>query len=202
MGTASSTQSSREERQVELPIETIVTDPTLLEDFGLPAIALEGSAAIDLIAMGVFGMKPDFKPDTGKRRPLDKPWYLAPGEMVYICVGMRIHIADPGYAGFIIPRSSSAALAIRLGNTLGLIDSTYDGPLIVSVENRLGPDRRFAREVLIHRGERIAQMLFAPIATPRLQLVTEFSKTSNRGSGGFGSTGRMQASRPGSTQTV
>ena len=176
---------------MKLPVEIKITDPAIHEFGGLPRTASEGSAAVDLVALGVFATTADFKPDFSRRTPLEGTLHLEPGEMAYICVGLSIHIGDPGYAALIMARSSSSALGIRMGNGHGLIDATYAGPLAVCVENRLSQGTSIQREVCVHRGERIAQMYFTPVLQPEWQLVDEFTKSSVRGAGAYGSTGRI-----------
>ncbi len=141
-------------------------DPRLGAEFPLPAPATAGSAGIDLRAM------------------IEAPLVLAPGETQLIPTGMAIHIADPGYAGLILPRSGLGHKhGIVLGNLVGLIDSDYQGPLLVSCWNRGG------RDFLIEVGERIAQFVLVPVVRPEFELVDEF-ETSDRGDGGFGHSGR------------
>jgi dUTP pyrophosphatase len=132
----------------------------------LPAYATDGSAGLDLRAM------------------LDEPLDLAPGDSELIPTGMAIHIGDPGIAALILPRSGLGHKhGIVLGNLVGLIDSDYQGQLLVSCWNR-GRDR-FRVDV----GERIAQLVLVPVLRARFELVETFSD-SERGAGGFGHTGR------------
>lgn len=140
-------------------------DPRLGRDFPLPHYATEGSAGLDLRAM------------------LDAPLELAPGGCELIPTGMAVHIAEPGVAGMILPRSGLGHRhGIVLGNLVGLIDSDYQGPLMVSCWNR--GNQPFRIEV----GERIAQLVLVPILRAELELVESF-ETSVRGEGGFGHTG-------------
>lgn len=132
----------------------------------LPAYATPGSAGLDL------------------RACLDEPLVLAPGDARLIATGIAMHLADPGYAAMILPRSGLGVKhGIVLGNLVGLIDSDYQGPLMVSCWNR-------GREPFtIQPLERIAQMVIVPVVQARFQVVEAFA-ASTRGEGGFGSTGR------------
>lgn len=147
-------------------LEVKILDPRLGSTFPLPAYATEGSAGMDLRAM------------------LETPLILAPGQSELIPTGMAIHIADPALAALILPRSGLGHRhGIVLGNLVGLIDSDYQGQVLVSCWNR--SDRAFCIEV----GERIAQLILVPVVRARLDIVTEFDE-SDRGGGGFGHTGR------------
>lgn len=131
----------------------------------LPAYATPGSAGLDL------------------RACLDTPLRLAPGDTELIPTGIAVHIADPGFAALILPRSGLGHKhGIVLGNLVGLIDSDYQGQLMVSCWNR-GRDA-FAIEPM----ERIAQLVIVPVVQARFEVVEEFG-ASERGAGGFGSTG-------------
>jgi len=132
----------------------------------LPAYATPGSAGLDL------------------RACLDSPLTLQPGDAQLIPTGLAMHLADPGYAAMILPRSGLGAKhGIVLGNLVGLIDSDYQGPLTVSCWNR-------GREAFtIQPLERIAQMIIVPVAQAQFRVVESF-EASARGAGGFGSTGR------------
>ena len=132
----------------------------------LPAYATPGSAGLDL------------------RACLDAPLVLAPGQSQLIPTGLSIHIGDPGLAAMILPRSGLGHKhGIVLGNLVGLIDSDYRGPLMVSCWNR------GQAEFTINPMERIAQLVIVPVAQARFVVVDEF-EASARGEGGFGSTGR------------
>ena len=132
----------------------------------LPAYATAGSAGLDL------------------RACLDRALVLQPGQTVLIPTGLAVHIADPGLAAVLLPRSGLGHKhGIVLGNLVGLIDSDYQGPLMVSCWNR--SDTAFTVEPL----ERIAQMVIVPVVQAQFRRVDEFSDSS-RGEGGFGSTGR------------
>ena len=133
----------------------------------LPAYATAGSAGLDL------------------RACLDGPLTLGPNEWQLVPTGLAIHLADPGYAAMILPRSGLGHKhGIVLGNLVGLIDSDYQGQLMVSAWNR--SDVPFTIEPM----ERIAQMVIVPVVQASFNLVSDFSETSERGAGGYGSTGR------------
>ena len=132
----------------------------------LPAYATTGSAGFDLRAV------------------LDEPMPLEPGQTELISTGLSLYIEDSGYAGLILPRSGLGHKhGIVLGNLVGLIDSDYQGPLMVSVWNR-GKNL-----FTINPIERLAQLVIVPVAQVRFDLVDEFEAT-RRAEGGFGSTGR------------
>ena len=141
-----------------------VLDPRIADR--LPQYATPGSAGLDLRAV------------------LDAPLVLAPGDTVLVPTGLAIHIEDPGYAAMILPRSGLGHKhGIVLGNLVGLIDSDYQGQLMVSLWNR-GRDP-FTLEPF----ERIAQLVIVPVVQATLRIVEQF-ETSDRGAGGFGSSGR------------
>jgi dUTP pyrophosphatase len=145
-------------------IDVKVLDPRMAEQ--LPAYATPGSAGLDL------------------RACLDAPLVLAPGEAQLIPTGLSIHIADPGLAAMILPRSGLGHKhGIVLGNLVGLIDSDYQGPLMVSCWNR--GNAAFTVQPM----ERIAQLVIVPVVQASFRRVDEFG-TSARGEGGFGSTGK------------
>lgn len=147
-------------------IELKILDPRIGEQFPLPDYATPGSAGMDLRAM------------------LEGPLELAPGQSALIPSGIAIHISDPGIAATILPRSGLGHKhGIVLGNLVGLIDSDYQGPLMISCWNR-GKDA-FTVQV----GERIAQLVFVPVLRAAFDVVEEF-EDSERGAGGFGSSGR------------
>ncbi|VFR34370.1 Deoxyuridine 5'-triphosphate nucleotidohydrolase [plant metagenome] len=132
----------------------------------LPAYATPGSAGLDL------------------RACLDAPLVLAPGATHLVPTGLAIHIGDPGLAALILPRSGLGHKhGIVLGNLVGLIDSDYQGQLMVSTWNR--GDTSFTLEPM----ERLAQLVIVPVVQARFEEVQDFS-ASERGAGGFGSTGR------------
>ena len=147
-------------------IQLRILDPRVGTAFPVPAAATAGSAGIDL------------------RACLDEPLILAPGAAELVGTGIAIHLADPGLAAMILPRSGLGTKhGIVLGNLVGLIDSDYQGPLMVSCWNR-------GREPFtIEPFERIAQMIVVPVVQVELNPVESF-ETSERGAGGFGSSGR------------
>ena len=131
----------------------------------MPAYATPGSAGLDL------------------RACLSEPLALAPGAWQLVPTGMAIHLADPGYAALILPRSGLGHKhGIVLGNLVGLIDSDYQGELMVSAWNRS------ATAFTIASMERIAQLVIVPVVQASFKLVDEFA-ASQRGAGGYGSTG-------------
>jgi dUTP pyrophosphatase len=131
-----------------------------------PAYATDGSAGLDL------------------RACIDQPLLLGAGATALVPSGIAIHLADPGYAAVILPRSGLGHRhGIVLGNLVGLIDSDYQGPILVSVWNRSN------NAYTIQPLERIAQLVVIAVAQVRLNVVEQF-ETSERGAGGFGSTGR------------
>lgn len=133
----------------------------------LPHYATAGAAGLDL------------------RACIDGPIVLAPGETRLIPTGMAIHLADPGYAALILPRSGLGHKhGIVLGNLVGLIDSDYQGQLMVSAWNR----SQLAFELAPL--ERLAQLVIVPVMQAEFNVVEDF-ETSQRGEGGFGSTGRQ-----------
>jgi deoxyuridine 5'-triphosphate nucleotidohydrolase len=149
-------------RRVELKI----LNPRVGSDLPLPRHATAGSAGLDL------------------RACLDEALDLAPGATTLIPTGIAIHLADPGLAAMIIPRSGLGHKhGIVLGNLVGLIDSDYQGELLISCWNR------GAQSFRIEPGERIAQLVIVPVLQVQFDVVTEFA-ASDRGSGGFGHTGR------------
>jgi deoxyuridine 5'-triphosphate nucleotidohydrolase len=118
------------------------------------------------------------------RACLDAPLTLAPGSAELIPTGISIHIADAGLAAMLLPRSGLGHKhGIVLGNLVGLIDSDYQGPLMVSVWNR--GDTAF----VVSPGDRIAQMVFVPVVQAAFEVVEDFT-ASARGAGGFGSSGK------------
>ena len=146
-------------------LQAKVLDPRLGAEWPLPAYATDGSAGLDLRAM------------------LDAPLTLAPGQTELLPTGLAIHIADPGLAAMILPRSGMGHKhGIVLGNLVGLIDSDYQGQLMVSCWNRS------SSAFTINPGERIAQLVLVPVLQAQLQIVDSFDD-SQRGAGGFGHTG-------------
>lgn len=146
-------------------IDVKVLDPRMADQ--LPAYATPGSAGLDL------------------RACLDAPLTLAPNAWQLVPTGLAVHLADPGFAALILPRSGLGHKhGIVLGNLVGLIDSDYQGQLMVSAWNR--SDVAFTIQPL----ERIAQMVIVPVVQARFNLVNQFAAESARGAGGYGSTGR------------
>jgi len=147
-------------------LEVKVLDPRLGSLYPLPHYSTQGSAGLDLRAM------------------IEGPLNLAPGASELLPTGMAVHIADPGIAGLVLPRSGLGHRhGIVLGNLVGLIDSDYQGPLLVSCWNR--GQTPFRIEV----GERIAQLVLVPVLQAELAIVPGFQE-SRRGHGGFGHTGK------------
>ncbi|MCC5855239.1 MAG: dUTP diphosphatase [Idiomarina sp.] len=147
-------------------IDLKILDPRVGKDFPLPAYATEGSAGLDL------------------RACLDEAIILEPGQTKLIGTGIAIHIADPGLAATILPRSGLGHKhGIVLGNLVGLIDSDYQGELMVSVWNRGNTS------FTVEPGERLAQMVILPVVQVDFNIVSDFSD-SERGEGGFGHSGR------------
>ena len=143
-----------------------VLDPRLGDNIPLPHYATDGSAGLDLRAM------------------VKEPLLLEPGQTELLPTGMAIHISDPGYAGMILPRSGLGHKhGIVLGNLVGLIDSDYQGELMVSCWNRGN------QPFTVEPGERIAQLVIVPVMQVQLEQVDTFTN-SERGSGGFGHSGR------------
>lgn len=147
-------------------LQVKILDRRLGSDFPLPEYATTGSAGLDLRAM------------------LPEPLVLTPGAAELIPTGMAIHIGEPGVAALILPRSGLGHRhGIVLGNLVGLIDSDYQGQLLVSCWNR------GAEPFAIAVGERIAQLVLVPVLRARFELVEAFEESA-RGAGGFGHTGR------------
>jgi dUTP pyrophosphatase len=145
-------------------IDLKVLDPRMAEQ--LPSYATAGSAGLDL------------------RACLDAPLVLEPGQTQLIPTGLAIHVADPGLAAIILPRSGLGHKhGIVLGNLVGLIDSDYQGQLMVSCWNR------GQASFTVQPMERIAQLVIVPVVQAKFQVVDEFG-ASDRGAGGFGSTGK------------
>ncbi len=147
-------------------VQLKILDPRLGEQLPLPQYATEGSAGLDL------------------RACLDEPLEIPPGETRLISTGMAIHLADPRMAATILPRSGLGPKhGIVLGNLVGLIDSDYQGPLMISCWNRSN------LSYTIQPGERIAQLVIVPVLKVKFEIVNDF-KQSQRGDGGFGSSGQ------------
>ena len=147
------------------PIALRVLDPRMGTEFPLPAYATEGSAGMDL------------------RACLDALLVLAAGASALVPTGLAIHIDDPAYAAVILPRSGLGHKhGIVLGNLVGLIDSDYQGQVMVSCWNR------GQAAFTIAPGERIAQLVVVPVVQVEFEIVEQFT-ASRRGAGGFGSSG-------------
>lgn len=148
------------------PLQVRILDARLGQEFPLPAYATGGSAGLDL------------------RACIGAPLLLEPGRAELVSTGLAIHVADPGLAAMILPRSGLGHKhGLVLGNLVGLIDSDYQGPLMVSCWNR------GAAAYTVQPGERIAQLVVVPVVQVELQVVESFTVT-DRGDGGFGHTGR------------
>ena len=141
-----------------------------LHEWGLPTYQSAMAAAIDLHAC------------------LDAPLVIVSGTAAaLIPAGFAIHMADPSLAALVLPRSGLGhRKGLVLGNLVGLIDPDYTGPIMVSAWNRNAPG---TDPIILTPGERFAQLLFVPVLRPQLTVVDAFSGPSDRGSGGFGSTG-------------
>lgn len=151
-------------------VQIKILNPKIGQDpnFPLPTRATDGSAGIDL------------------RACIDTPITVGAGATQLIGTGLAIYIANPNYAGLILPRSGLGHKhGIVLGNLVGLIDADYQGELMVSIWNRSQTD------FILHPAERMAQYVVVPIARPSFQIVDEFDDMSMRGAGGFGHSGRL-----------
>jgi dUTP pyrophosphatase len=146
-------------------IDVKILDPRMADQ--LPAYGTPGSAGLDL------------------RACIDAPLTLEPGQTVLVPTGLAIHLADPGYAAMILPRSGLGHKnGIVLGNLVGLIDSDYQGQLMVSTWNR------GHASFTLHPMDRLAQLVIVPVLQVGFNVVEEFA-SSERGAGGFGSTGKQ-----------
>lgn len=147
-------------------IDLKILDKRIGTEFPLPTYATTGSAGLDLRAL------------------IDAPLTVETGQTVLIPTGISVYIADPNLAAVILPRSGLGHKnGIVLGNLVGLIDSDYQGPLMVSLWNR--SDKPFTVEI----GDRIAQLVFVPVVQAQFNIVEEFMQT-DRGEGGFGHSGK------------
>lgn len=150
-----------------LNVETKIINPLIGKAIPLPSYATEGSAGIDL------------------RACLKEPISIQPGETVLIGSGIAINIKDPNIVGIIVPRSGLGIKnGIVLANTIGVIDSDYQG------EIKIGLFNRSRIQYTVKPGERICQMMFMPVIKGTLKLVQGFSNATDRGTGGFGHTGK------------
>ncbi|MFT7244762.1 MAG: dUTP pyrophosphatase [Candidatus Azotimanducaceae bacterium] len=148
-------------------IQLKVLNPKVGRDYPLPTHATEGSAGLDL------------------RACLNESLALVPGNTILIPTGLAVYIADPGYAAMILPRSGLGHKhGIVLGNLVGLIDSDYQGELMVSCWNR------GSSVFTIEPGDRIAQMIIVPVVQAQFEIVEDFNE-SERGASGFGSSGKQ-----------
>jgi len=153
------------DNRMQHTIQLRILDPRIGREFPLPQHATAGSAGMDL------------------RACVDAPLLLAPGGAEMVPTGVSIYIGDPGLAAMLLPRSGLGHKSgIVLGNLVGLIDSDYQGPLMVSVWNRGNAP------FTINPGERIAQMVIVPVVQVGFEVVEEYAATA-RGAGGFGSSG-------------
>jgi dUTP pyrophosphatase len=142
-----------------------ILDPRLGDSIALPQTATAGSAGIDL------------------RAAVEAALTLKPGETAMVPTGLAIHIGDPGWCALIVPRSGLGhRQGLVMGNSVGVIDADYQGPLLISCWNRGTAD------ITIGVGDRIAQLLLVPVAQARWRVVEGFAPSA-RGEGGFGSTG-------------
>ena len=147
-------------------LEVHILDPRIGREYPLPQYATQGSAGVDL------------------RACIDAPLELKPGDTQLIASGIAIHLEDSGYAALVLPRSGLGHKhGIVLGNLVGLIDSDYQGQVFVSCWNR------GQTTFTIQPGERIAQLVVVPVVQVEFEVVEEFAQ-SQRGAGGFGSSGR------------
>ncbi|MFZ7142697.1 dUTP diphosphatase [Avibacterium avium] len=148
-------------------IDVKILDSRIGTEFPLPAYATSGSAGLDLRAL------------------VEESFEIQPGETKLIPTGLSIYIGDPNLAAVILPRSGLGHKnGIVLGNLVGLIDSDYQGPLMVSMWNR--GSKPFKVEV----GDRIAQLVFVPVVQAEFNIVNDFEQT-ERGEGGFGHSGKQ-----------
>jgi dUTP pyrophosphatase len=169
-----------------LPVQLKILDERLIDDHKLPTYHSEMAAGVDLVAC------------------IDKPIRLMPGDKAeLIPTGIAVHIGDPNYAAVILPRSGLGhKKGLVIGNLVGLIDADYQGQIFVSAWNRNAkvskPECIHAgavavegacNDVIINPGDRIAQLVFLPVARAVFDVVSEFDAGSERGEGGFGHTG-------------
>lgn len=149
-----------------MQVQYKILDARLGNEIEMPHYGTKGSAGLDL------------------RACIESDMVIEPGQTVLIPTGMAIHLDDPGLAAMLLPRSGLGHKhGIVLGNLVGLIDSDYQGPLMVSCWNR----SEQAYKVAV--GERIAQMVIVPVLQPVFTQVEEFGDATERGEGGFGHTG-------------
>jgi dUTP pyrophosphatase len=147
-----------------MKVDVKILDPRMREQ--LPAYATPGSAGLDL------------------RACIDSPLEMQPGDTFLMPTGLAVHVADPGYCALVLPRSGMGFKnGIVLANLVGLIDSDYQGQLMVPLWNRS------QKAFTLNPMERVAQMIIVPIMQAQFHVVEEFTAT-ERGAGGFGSTGK------------
>lgn len=162
-----------------LPVQVKILDARIGTEFKMPNYQSDMAAGIDLLAC------------------IDKPLTLRPDETQLISTGISVWVDDPNYCSVILPRSGLGHKhGVVLGNLVGLIDADYQGPLMVSMWNRNnvyydwgGKPMTNNNSYTILPGERIAQLVFLPIARAKFEVVKEFHANTVRGAGGFGSTG-------------
>ncbi|WP_375460943.1 dUTP diphosphatase [uncultured Enterovirga sp.] len=158
-----------------MKVDVKLIDPRL-SDWGFPHWGSDLAAGLDLHAC------------------LDEPLRLrAAAAPVLISAGLAIRIGDPEWCGLVAPRSGTGHRGLVLGNTVGIIDADYEGPVLVSAWNRNAPG---SPDITVAPGERIAQMVFVRVGRPVFSVVSDFATASRRGEGGFGSTGQAPNLRP------
>ena len=154
-----------------MKVQVKILDQRIGTEFPLPKYETEGSAGCDLRALP--------NPEDHEA----SQFVVNPGQTLLIPTGISVFVKDPNYAAVILPRSGLGhKKGLVLGNLVGLIDSDYQGPLMVSLWNRSNTAQ------IVEVGERIAQLVFVPVVQAEFELVTEFEAT-ERGEGGFGSSG-------------
>ena len=154
-------------------VDVKLLDPRL-RGWGFPAWGSALAAGLDLHAC------------------LDAPLTLRPGTPpVLVSSGLAVRIGVPGWCGLVVPRSGSGHRGLVLGNTVGVIDADYEGPILLSAWNRNTGGAEAA--IVVEPGDRIAQMVFVPVGRPEFRVVDNFPEASGRGEGGYGSTGRGAA---------
>lgn len=156
----------KSEKINKINVQIKIIDKNLGDDIPLPKFNTEGSAALDL------------RTNIGESKTIE------PNETYLFSTGFSIYIGNPDYAAFILPRSGLGHKnGIVLGNLIGLIDSDYQGEIMISLWNRSN------NSFTINRGDRIAQMMFVEVASPIFKIVDKFEET-ERGTKGFGSSGK------------
>lgn len=151
-----------------MKMEMRILDP-ILDRFGPPTRGTSGSAGYDL------------------RACIPERLVLAPQQAARIGTGVAIHIGDAGLVGIVAPRSGLGSRGLGLANTIGIIDSDYTGEIICKAVNRNPPG---GEDVVIEPGDRVFQLLFMPVVVADLLQVDAFSESTERGDGGYGSTGK------------